>query len=118
MLFGWPGFLDDKVLVASYAAAAAAMVATVLYLFLRLRPYVTTTYMLVVALLLIYGPASLIYTLSSGRAHFVISWLFFGVINPPHEIFARIKSKIPDFDAVVISMNFSLALMYAGVVAG
>jgi hypothetical protein len=74
--------------------------------------------MLIVALLLVYGPAALIYTLTSGRPHFVISWLFYGVINPPHEIFARIKSKIPDFDAVVVSMNYSLALMYAGVIAG
>ena len=118
MVFGWPGFVDDKMLIASYVAAAAAMLATAFYLFLRLRPYVTTTYMLVVALLLIYGPASLIYTLTSGRPHFVISWLFFGAINPPHEIFGRIKAKISDFDAVVISMNFSLALMYAGVIAG
>jgi hypothetical protein len=118
MVFGWPGFLEDKTLVASYIVAALAMLTTVFYLFLRLRAYVTTTYMLVVALLLIYGPASLIYTLTSGRPHFVISWLFFGVVNTPHEIFDRIKSKISDFDAVVVSMNFSLTLMYAGVIAG
>jgi hypothetical protein len=74
--------------------------------------------MLVVGLLLIYGPASLIYTATSGRPHFLISWLVFGVFNVPHEIFSRIRSKITDFDAIVISMNFALALMYAGVIAG
>jgi hypothetical protein len=118
MVFGWPGFLENDVLVASYIVAALAMSMTAFYLLLRLRAYVTTTYMLVVALLFIYGPASLIYTLTSGRPHFLLSWLFFDVINSPHEIFGRIKSKISDFDAVVISMNFSLALMYAGVMAG
>jgi hypothetical protein len=117
MVLDWPGFLDNEMLMTSYVIAAAAMLATVFYLFLRLRPYVTTTYMLIVALLLIYGPASLVYTLTEGRAHFVISWLF-GVINPPHEIFATIRSKVPDFDAVVISMNISLALMYAGIITG
>src|SRR5581483_10527209 len=118
MLFGWPGFLEDKTLVASYIVAAVAMLAAVFYLFLRLRAYVSTTYMLVVALLLIYGPASLIYTLTLGRPHFLISWLLFGIINDPHDIFVRIRSTIPDFDTVVISMNVSLALMYAGVIAG
>jgi hypothetical protein len=67
MVFGWPGFLEDKVLVASYIVAAVAMLVTIFYLFLRLRAYVTTTHMLIVALLLIYGPASLIYALTSGR---------------------------------------------------
>jgi len=118
MLFGWPGFLEDKTLVTSYIIAATAMLATVFYLFLQLRAYLSTTYMLVVALLLIYGPASLIYTLTLGRPHFLISWLIFGVINDPHDIFVRIRSRLPDFDAVVISMNLSLALMYAGVIAG
>jgi hypothetical protein len=118
MVFGWPGFFEDKTLLASYLLAATAMLATIFYLFLRLRPYVTTTYMLVVALLLIYGPASLIYTATSGRPHFLTSWLIFGVINDPHEVFARIRAKISDFNAIVTSMNISLALMYAGVIAG
>src|SRR5689334_14809387 len=117
MIFGWPGFLEDKWLIASYGVAAVAMLTAVFYLFLRLRPFVTTTYMLLVGLLLIYGPASLLYTITSGRPHFLISWCF-GVINVPHEIFAHIKAKVSDFDAVIASMNISLALMFAGVIAG
>lgn len=118
MVIGWPGFLDNKLLVASYAVAAAMMLMVIFYLFFRLRPYVTTTYMLVVGLLLIYGPASLVFTLTSGRPHFVIGYLLFGARNPPHEIFERIKSKVSDFDGIIVSMNLSLALMYAGVIAG
>jgi hypothetical protein len=54
-------------LFASYATAAAAMIAAALYLFLRSRLYVTTTAMLVGSLLLVYGPASLSFMLSSGE---------------------------------------------------
>jgi hypothetical protein len=54
-------------LFASYATAAAAMIAAALHLFLRLRLYVTTTAMLVGSLLLVYGPASLSFMLSSGE---------------------------------------------------
>jgi hypothetical protein len=54
-------------LFASYATAAAAMIAAALYLFLRSRLYVTTTAMQVGSLLLVYGPASLSFMLSSGE---------------------------------------------------
>lgn len=104
-------------LSASYAVAAAAMLVTALYLFLRLRLYVTTATMLVGSLLLIYGPAFLSYTLSSGEPSYLISRLT-GLTGSPHPIFAIIKAKIPDIDAVVIAANFSIALMYAGIIAG
>jgi hypothetical protein len=104
-------------LLVSYAAAAAAMLGTALYLFFRLRLFLTTTTMLVGSLLLIYGPAFLSYTLSSGERAFVIH-LLTGVVGSPHAMFSTIKAKVPDFDAVVMAMNFSIALMYAGIVAG
>src|SRR5471030_985863 len=101
----------------SYVAAAAGMLAAALYLFLRLRLFLTTTTMLLGSLLLIYGPAFLSYTLSSGERAFLIH-LLSGVAGSPHAVFSTIKAKVPDFDAVIIAMNFSIALMYAGIVAG
>lgn len=103
-------------LFASYAVAAAAMVAATLYLFLRLRLYLTTTTMLVGSLLLIYGPAALSFTLSSGYYGFLIhlptrapdAWT----------MFPAMKARIGDLNPAIAAMNFSLALMYVGVIAG
>ena len=33
-------------------------------------------------------------------------------------MFSLMKERIPDFDAVIISMNFSIALMYLSIIAG
>jgi hypothetical protein len=104
-------------LVLSYAVALAAMLGATLYLVLRMRPFITTTTMLIGMLLLIYGPATLSYTLSSGEPAFLIHRLT-GVAGQPHEIFGLIKAKVSDFDGIIIAMNFSLALMYAGIIAG
>ena len=93
-------------LLASYVAAAAAMFVAALYLFLRLRPLLTTTTMLIGSLLLIYGPAFLSYTLSSGEKAFLIHRLS-GTIGAPDPIFAAIKAKVPDFDAVVTAEDVS-----------
>jgi len=104
----------------SYAVAAAAMFGAALYLFFRLRPYVMTTTMLVGSLLLIYGPTFLSFTLSSGEPSFLLTRLS-GVSTGdlhPHPIFAIIKGKVSDFDSVIIAMNFSIALMYASIIAG
>ena len=101
----------------SYATAAAAMVAAALYLFLRMRPFVTTSTMLVGALLLIYGPAALSFTLSSGQYGYLIHPLI-GNTWVPASMFPAIKAKIGDLGPVIASLNFSLALMYAGVIAG
>jgi hypothetical protein len=104
-------------LSASYFAAAAAMFAATLYLFFRLRMFLTTTTMLVGSLLLIYGPAYLSFMLSSGEHGMLVRWLSGGT-NRINLIFPRISGKVPDFDAVVIAMNFSIALMYVGIIAG
>jgi hypothetical protein len=101
----------------SYAAAAAAMFAATLYLLLRLRPLVTTTTMLVGSLLLIYGPASLSFTLSSGEYAFLIRPLTGGV-GVPNSMFPLIREKIGDLEPVIFALNFSIALMFVGVIAG
>jgi hypothetical protein len=104
-------------LSASYVAAAIAMCIAVLYLFFRLRLFLTTTTMLVGSLLLIYGPAYLSFMLSSGEFAFLTRQLS-GIATTPNSMFRLMKGKIADFDAVVIAMNFSIALMYVSVIAG
>jgi hypothetical protein len=104
----------------SFATAAAAMIAAGLYLFLRLRLFLTTTTMLVGSLLLIYGPAFFSFMLLSGEPGFVIHRLSSGYLTGlyPHTIFSAIKAKVPDLNAVITAMNFSIALMYASLIAG
>jgi hypothetical protein len=104
-------------LSASYFAAATAMFAATLYLFFRLRMFLTTTTMLVGSLLLIYGPAYLTFMLTSGEHGMLIRWLSGGTPSI-NLIFPRIRGRVPDFDAVVIAMNFSMALMYVCIIAG
>lgn len=104
-------------LVASYVIAAAAMLATAAYLFLRVRLFITTTAMLLGSLLIVYGPTFLTFTLSSGAYAFLIRPLTGGVGGPTF-MFPAIKARIGDIDSVIIAMNFSVALMYAGIVAG
>jgi len=104
-------------LIVSYVAAAAAMLGAALYLFFRLRLYLTTTTMLIGSLLLIYGPAFLSYTLSSGESVFLINRLR-GLVGLPNPLFSTIKAKVSDFDAVIVAMNFSIALMYVSIIAG
>ena len=112
--------LELTMLSLSYAAAIVAILCATIYLFLRLRLFVTTTTMLVGSLLLIYGPLFLTYTLSSGEPQFLIHGLSRGDFTTlhPHPIFAIIKAKVSDIDSVIVAMNFSVALMYAGVIAG
>ena len=104
-------------LSASYVTVGAAMFAAALYLFFRLRLFLTTATMLIGSLLLIYGPAYLGFMLSSGAHALLIRSISGGVlqINP---IFPLIAGKVKDFDAVVIAMNLSLALMYVSIIAG
>lgn len=101
----------------SYAAAAAAMLTAALYLFSRLRLFITTTTMLVGSLLLVYGPAFLSFTLSSGEYAYLIRPLTGGV-GAPTSMFPTIGARVGDLNAVIIAMNFSIALMYAGIIAG
>jgi hypothetical protein len=104
-------------LTASYATAATAIFAAALYLIFRLRLFLTTTTMLVGSLLLIYGPALLSFTLSSGEKAFLIQRLS-GSVGAPNPLFPLMKAKVADFDAVIIAMNFSIALMYLSIIAG
>ena len=104
-------------LTVSYVAAAAAMLAAAMHLILRLRPFITTTTMLVGLLLLIYGPAFLSFTLSSGEYALLIR-PFTGGALPAPSIFLAIRAKGLDPEAIVTAMNFSVALMYVGIVAG
>jgi hypothetical protein len=104
-------------LTASYMTAAAAMLAAALYLLFRLRLYLTTTTMLVCSLLLVYGPASLSFTLSSGEYGFLIRPLMGEIVVPP-SMFPMMEAKVGDLGPVIAALNFSLALMYLGVIAG
>jgi hypothetical protein len=104
-------------LTLSYVAAAAAMIGAAFYLVLRLRPFITTTTMLVGLLLLIYGPAFLSFTLSSGEYALLIRPFIAGSMPEP-SIIPAIRAKGLDLNAIVTAMNFSVALMYLGVVGG
>ncbi|MGA7806003.1 hypothetical protein [Bradyrhizobium sp.] len=104
-------------LTASYLTAAAAMIAAALYLFLRLRLYLTTTTMLLGSLLLVYGPASLSFTLSSGEYGHLIRPLLADVVVPP-SMFPKMTSKVGDLGPVITAVNFSLSLMYLGLIVG
>jgi ABC-type multidrug transport system fused ATPase/permease subunit len=101
----------------SYAAASFAMLAAALYLLLRLRLFVSTATMLVASLLLIYGPAALSFTLSGGQYAFLIRPLL-GKADIPSSMFPMMSGKVGDLGPVIIAINFSLALMFAGVIAG
>lgn len=101
----------------SYCFAVAGMSAAVLYLLFRLRLFVTTSTMLLGGLLLVYGPAFVSYTLSSGEQYFLIRRLS-GVVGDPHPIFSIIASRIGDINPAVIAMNLSVGLMYVCIVAG
>jgi len=100
----------------SYVAAITAMIIAVLYLF-RAHLFLTTTTMLIGSLLLIYGPAYLIFMISSG-AHVLPIRLVTGGVSEINPIFPRIAARVRDFDAVIVDMNFSIALMYVCIIAG
>jgi hypothetical protein len=106
-----------NMLAVSYVVATVAMLAAASYLLLRLRLFLTTTTMLLVSLLLIYGPTFLTFSLSSGEPQFLIHKLL-GEVGAPHPIFSIIRTKIPDLDPVISTMNLSIALMYIGIIAG
>jgi hypothetical protein len=101
----------------SYAAATAAMFAAALYLFLRLWPFLTTSTMLLSSLLLVYGPALLSFTLSSGEYAYLIR-PFIGATSIPASKFPTMQEKIGSLDPVIASINFSIALMYSGIMLG
>jgi hypothetical protein len=104
-------------LVASYVIAALAMCGAVIFLCFRLQLFLTATTMLLASLLLIYGPAYLSFMLSSGEKSMVIERLS-GSLGGKSVIFRIIQAASPDFNAIITAMNFSLALMFVGVVGG
>jgi hypothetical protein len=69
-------------------------------------------------LLLIYGPAFLTFTLSSGERGFLIELVRGTAGQNRNAIFSDLKARVPDLDAAITAMNFSIALMYTGIVAG
>jgi hypothetical protein len=104
-------------LVASYVVTAFAICGAIIFLCARLRLFLTASTMLVASLLLIYGPAYLSFMLSSGEKAMVIQRLS-GSMGGKSVIFSIIQAASADFDAVIIAMNFSLALMFVGVITG
>jgi hypothetical protein len=104
-------------LAASYAVAASAMCGAALYLFIRLRPFLTATTMLLGSLLLIYGPAYLSYMLSSGERAMVIERIS-GSIGGRSLVYEIIQAASADFPAIVTATNCAIALMFVGSVAG
>lgn len=90
------------ILSATYVIAALSMYCAILYLVYRLKLYLTTTTILLGFLLLVHGPAYLLYMLYRGQASV---------------IYQRI-GQVLDFDSVVISLNLSIALMFLCVITG
>jgi hypothetical protein len=105
-----------QMLVLSYTAAACAICTAAAYLVLRLRLLITTTSMLLIALLLVYGPAFLSFTLSSGEHAFLLRLI--GMQAEFRSSFPMVKAKVPDLNAVIIAMNLSVTLMYTGLIVG
>lgn len=101
----------------SYATASAAMLGAAFYLFVRLRLFVTTTTILLGSLLVVYGPLSLVFTFFSGEYGFPIRMLAGGVKFPP-STFSVIVARVGDLGPVITDINFSLTLMYLGIVIG
>lgn len=101
----------------SYGIAVGAMLVAALYLFMRLRPFITTTTILLGSLLVVYGPLSLIFTFFSGEYGLPVRILAGGMKFPP-SAFPTIVAKVGDLVPIVTNVNFSLALMYLAIVAG
>jgi hypothetical protein len=93
------------------------MLVGALYLFLRLRPFVTTTTILLGSLLVVYGPLSLIFTFFSGEYGLPVRILA-GEMKFPPSSFPMIVARVGDLDPIITNVNFSLALMYIAIVAG
>src|ERR1700757_1212764 len=86
----------------TYVIAALAIYSAALYLFYRLRLYLTASSMLVGFFLLVYGPAYLAYMLFR---------------RPISVVDLRISNSL-NFDNAVVSLNLSIAIMFVCVIAG
>ena len=87
---------------ATYVVAALSMYSAALYLIFRLRLYLATRSFLLVFLLLVHGPAYLIYMLFRGSGSI---------------IYERI-ARDANFESVVVSLNVSIALMFLSIIVG
>jgi hypothetical protein len=104
-------------LSASYIVAGTAIFGATLYVYFRSRLFLTATTMLLGSLFVVYGVQYLVYMLTEGERSFLLSRSL-GEIGAMQPVFPIIKTTVPVFSAVVISMNLSIALMYAGIVVG
>lgn len=86
----------------TYVIAALSMYCATLYLVYRLKCYLTTSSFLLAFLLLVHGPAYLVYMLSRG---------------PGSTIYERVAYQ-ENFDSVVVSLNVSIALMFLCIIVG
>jgi hypothetical protein len=86
----------------SYVIAALAIYCAGLYLFYRLRLYLTASSMLLGFLLLVYGPAYLAYMLFR---------------RPISVVDLRISNSL-NLDNAIVSLNLSIAIMFICVIAG
>ncbi|WP_065754489.1 hypothetical protein [Bradyrhizobium paxllaeri] len=90
------------IVAASYVIAALAIYSAGLYLIYRLRLYLTASSMLLGFLLFVYGPAYLAYMLFR---------------RPISVVDLRISNSL-NLDNAVVSLNLSIAIMFACVIAG
>ena len=100
-----------------YAIVSAAMLAGALYLFVRLRPFITTTTILLGSLLVVYGPFSLVFTFFAGEYGLPVR-IFADEIKFPASTFPTIVAKVGELGPIITDVNFSLALMYLAIITG
>lgn len=89
-------------LAISYIAVGSLIACAAAYLWYRLGRYVTASSILLGFLLLVHGPAYLVYIL---------------VRAPGSTIYESID-RAQDLQAVIVSFNLSIALMFVGIIAG
>ncbi|MGY4622996.1 hypothetical protein [Bradyrhizobium sp. USDA 4486] len=89
-------------LSATYVVAALSMYCAALYLVYRLKSYLTTSSFLLAFLLLVHGPAYLVYMLFRGSGSVIYQRIAYGA----------------NFESVVVSLNVSIALMFLCVIVG
>ena len=89
-------------LTATYIVAALSMYCAAIYVVYRMGLYVTSSSILFAFLLVVHGPAYLVYMLFRG----------------PQSIIYRHIARADDFDLIVMSLNLSIALLFIGIIAG
>jgi len=90
------------ILPATYIIAALSMYCAAIYVVYRMGLYITSSSILFAFLLVVHGPAYLVFMLFRG----------------PQSIMYRHIARVDDFNSIVMSMNLSIALLFAGIIAG